>query len=93
MPAAHEVMDRAVANVRNEFGGIAVEDARWLAEIGKWRNTVLPDSSPENVGRLSGFLDTHLVLYLTNGEDWYDIHPLIREQVEALAKLPLPPKT
>jgi len=44
------------------------------------------------VGRLSRFLDTHLVLYLTNGEDWYDVHPLIRDEVCALAKLAPPAK-
>ncbi len=93
LPMTPEVLQRAIANVRNEFLPISAADARWLAEIGKLRNTALPDSSPENVGRLSRFLDTHLVLYLTNGEGWYDIHPLIREQVEALARLPLPPKT
>jgi hypothetical protein len=41
---------------------------------------------------LSRFLDTHLVLFLTNGKDWYDLHPLIREEVAALAKIPAPPK-
>jgi hypothetical protein len=28
-----------------------------------------------------------LVLYLRNGNEWYDIHPLIREDVKYIAKM------
>jgi hypothetical protein len=88
LPVTPEVVGRAIANVRNEYLPIAVEDGRWLAEIEARRKTALPDSAPDSIGRLSRFLDTHLVLYLTNGEDWYDVHPLIRDEACALAKLP-----
>jgi hypothetical protein len=90
LPVAPEVLERAIVNVRNEYLPIAVEDARWLRDISLRRDPALPNSQPESVGRLSRFLDTHLVLYLTNGEDWYDLHPLVRDEVETLAKLPLP---
>jgi len=88
LPAKPEVIERAIANIRSEFLPIAVDDAKWLDKIAKQRDTALPDSKPESIGRLSRFLDTHLVLYLTNGKDWYDLHPLIREEVSALAKIP-----
>ena len=88
LPVASEVLDRAVINVRNEYLPIAVEDARWLEQIGQRRDTALPDSKPESIGRLSRFLDTHLVLYLTNGKDWYDLHPLVRDEVAMLAQQP-----
>ena len=26
---------------------------------------------------LSRFFDTHLVLFYRNGEEWYDVHPLV----------------
>ena len=86
LPVTPEVVDRAIVNIRNEYLPIAVEDARWLDKISALRDTCLPDSKPESIGRMSRFLDTHLVLYLTNGEDWYDVHPLIRDEVAALAK-------
>lgn len=92
LPVVPEVIERAIINVRNEYLPIAVEDALWLEKIGQRRDTALPDSKPESIGRLSRFLDTHLVLYLTNGKDWYDLHPLIRDDVAALAKPPPPPK-
>lgn len=92
LPVTSEVLDRAVVNVRNEYLPIALEDARWLDQIARRRDTALPDASPESIGRLSRYLDTHLVLYLTNGRDWYDLHPLIREEVERLARTPAPEK-
>jgi hypothetical protein len=86
LPVAHEVLEQAIVDVRRQFLPIALDDARWLHQIGLDRQTNLKDTSPENVDRLSRFLDTHLVLYLTNGEDWYDLHPLVREEVRTLAK-------
>lgn len=86
LPVVPEVLERAVVNIRNEFLPIAVDDAKWLEKIGQRRDTALPNSNPESVGRLSRFLDTHLVLYLTNGKDWYDLHPLIRDEVRDLAR-------
>jgi len=88
LPVTSEVVNRAIVNIRNEYLPIAVDDARWLERISQTRDTSLPDLRPDSVGRLSRFLDTHLVLYLTNGKDWYDVHPLIRDEVSILAKQP-----
>jgi hypothetical protein len=30
---------------------------------------------------LTRFLDSHFVLYSVNDDEWYDIHPLIRDEV------------
>jgi hypothetical protein len=86
LPTTQEVVERAIVETRNQFRAVADEDARWLEEIARRRDKALADSKPETIARLSRFLDTHLVLYLTNGEDWYDVHPLIRDEVAALAK-------
>jgi hypothetical protein len=82
-------LERAIVNVQNDYLPIAIDDARWLDRVAKGRDTALPDDSPANIARLSRFLDTHLVLPLTNGKDWYDIHPLIRDEVAKLARLPV----
>ena len=81
LPISQEAIAGAITSVRGDFMSISVEDARWLAKIGEQRKHGLPDTSPESVNRLTRFLDTHFVLYLKNGEKWYDIHPLIREEV------------
>jgi hypothetical protein len=81
-----EVVEMAITEMRSHFLPIAVEDARWLDKIGQQRSAALPSSSPEDVNRLTKFLDTHFVLFFKNGDEWYDIHPLIREEVAEIVR-------
>ena len=87
LPVTREVLDKAIGSVRKGFRQISLEDARWLAQIEQHQFTALSNSSSENINRLTRFLDTHFVLFFTNGEDWYDIHPLIREEVNRLIRI------
>lgn len=86
LPVTAEVVDAAIAEMRNQFLPIAVQDARWLKRIADLRATALPSTEPEDVQRLTRFLDTHFVLYFKNHESWYDIHPLIRDEVEQIVQ-------
>lgn len=86
LPVSQDVLDSAIKSVRTNFLPIAIEDALWLARIEEQRTTALPSVSPEDVSRLTRFLDTHFVLYLKNGDEWYDIHPLIRDEVAEIVK-------
>jgi hypothetical protein len=61
-----------------------VSDAEWLKRIADTR--AADPRSPEDRIRLIRFLDGHMVLYLRNGQEWYDVHPLIREEVAAIVK-------
>lgn len=81
LPVPQDVLDTAITSVRKNFLPIAIEDARWLDQIAQLRKAVLPTANPEDANRLTRFLDTHFVLYLTNGSEWYDIHPLIRDEI------------
>jgi len=81
LPISQDAIAGAITSVRGDFMSISIEDARWLADIGQHRKHGLPDTDAESVNRLTRFLDTHFVLYLKNGEKWYDTHPLIREEV------------
>jgi hypothetical protein len=84
LPVDANLIDRSIIEVRSHFLPIAVEDARWLHKIAMERATPLRTDSPEEVARLTKFLDTHVVLYLRNGEEWYDVHPLLRDEVERI---------
>ena len=86
LPVAPEVVETAITEMRSHFLPIAIEDARWLHQIGEQRSAALPSSKPEDVNRLTKFLDTHFVLYFKNGDEWYDIHPLIREEVAEIVR-------
>ena len=86
-PVSEREVETAIANVRSRFLPISQEDANGLNEIAESRSLseALPNISGENVGKVARYLDTHMVLYFRNGDDWYDIHPLIREEVGKIA--------
>ena len=44
----------------------------------------LRSDTEEDINRLTRFLDSHIVLYLRNGTEWYDIHPLVRDEVSRI---------
>lgn len=81
LPVSEDIVGAAISDMRGHLLPIAVEDAHWLKKIGDLRDVALPTAKPEDVQRLTRFLDNHFVLYLKNGNAWYDIHPLIREEV------------
>lgn len=86
LPITADVIDRAITAVRRQYVPIAVDDAAWLARIEQSRSAEL--RSGDAIGRLMRFLDSHMVLYLMNGEEWYDVHPLIREEVQRMVTRP-----
>ncbi len=83
-PVTEAQIDNAINSVRGNFLPIAIDDAIWLDKIGRIRDAVLPNTDAENINRLTRFLDTHFVLYFVNGTQWYDIHPLIRDEVAGI---------
>lgn len=86
LPVSEAVIENAITAVRGNFLPIAVDDARWLDQIGSIRGAALPTTGEKDVNRLTRFLDTHFVLYFANGDEWYDIHPLIREEVASIVQ-------
>lgn len=81
LPISDSLLDHAVNSARRDFLPIAQDDAQWLAKIADVRATALPNTEAPAVNRLARFLDSHFVLYFVNGDEWYDIHPLIRDEV------------
>jgi hypothetical protein len=85
-PVSEAVIEGAINAVRGNFLPIAIDDAKWLDHIGRIRDTGLRSVAAPDAGRLTRFLDTHFVLYFCNGDEWYDIHPLIRQEVADIVK-------
>ena len=79
LPVPDSTVDAAINQVRTEFLPIADDDARWLAGIARSHRTALPSTSM--LPDLARFFDTHLALCYRNGDEWYDVHPLIAEHV------------
>ncbi|MEW6157310.1 MAG: hypothetical protein AB1813_07745, partial [Verrucomicrobiota bacterium] len=86
LPISAAVVESTVRRVREDYLPIPIEDALRLAEISKTRDCILAAASPQEAASTSRLLDLHLVLYFSNGGDWYDIHPLICDEVERIVK-------
>ena len=85
LPIPEQDIQASIRAVRNHFLPLSTKDALWLADIAEKRDAVYEDSDPETIARISLYLDSHHVLFLRNGDDWYDVHPLIREYVAEIA--------
>lgn len=85
LPLTEPIIESAISEVRGNFLPISLSDALWLEKIERTRDCSLPSNKAEDVQHLTRLLDTHFVLYLKNGGKWYDIHPLIRAEVAAIA--------
>ncbi len=79
LPVPEEAVSLAIADVRNDYLPISREDAVWLAQVNETHRAELPAAT--SLADLARFFDTHLVLCYRNGEEWFDVHPLIRERI------------
>lgn len=84
MPATEELVKGAIQRVREQYSNLSEEDALWLEQVETTRACVPVRASAEEAARLSRLLDLHLVFYFSNGEEWYDVHPLVRKDAAAI---------
>jgi hypothetical protein len=83
LPVDERTVQRAITQMRSDLLPIAEDDALWLRRIAETHEVSLADI--DRLPRLVTFLDSHLVLCYRNGDEWYDVHPLVREEVEHIA--------
>lgn len=85
LPIDDRTLEVALHEVRNGYLPLARSDARWLAAIGQSHTPELAvhraGGEAANLFDLARLFDTHLVLCYRNGEEWYDVHPLLRDEV------------
>jgi len=85
LPVTDDVIDNALAEVRSSYLPLPRDDARWLAEIQGSQSTGLAvhQAGPDrkSLYHLSRFFDTHMVLCYRSRSEWYDVHPLLRDEV------------
>ena len=79
LPVPESTVKAAINRRRAEFLPIPNDDARWLAAIAQTHQAEL--QGLQELPSLARFFDTHLVLCYRNGDEWYDVHPLIKEHV------------
>jgi hypothetical protein len=84
LPVRKETVEAALSQIRNELLPVADADAVWLHRVARTKRASLDDS--DRLPDLARFLDTHLMLCYHNGQEWYDVHPLIAEDVAEQAE-------
>lgn len=86
LPANTTIVNSAIVNLRSSFLPIPIKNALWLNEIGRKRDCLLNDTSVESIRQMTSFLDTHCVMIHRNGTEWYDVHPIIRDEISEIVK-------
>ena len=79
LPVPESVASAAINQARTEFLPIPDDDALRLAAIADGHQASL--RTLDDLPSLARFFDTHLVLCYRNGEEWYEVHPLVLEHV------------
>ena len=80
LPLDVDAVEAAADTARTEMLPIPLEHMDWLKRIAATHVSCLERDA--DLPTLAHFLDNRLVLVYRNGEDWYDVHPLLREVVD-----------
>jgi len=80
IPVADETITEAENHLRREMLPIAEDDRAWLKKISASKQSGL--QSVAELPRLARFFDTSMVLNYRNGDDWYDVHPLLKDYLD-----------
>ena len=84
LPLSAAAIDRAVAEVRRSYLPITAADAAFLWEVHQSHR--LPLEALDQLPELARLFENMLVLTYYDGAEWYDVHPLVRDEVRALVK-------
>lgn len=82
IPVEDKIIENAKKDLRRQMLPIAKDDMEWLRKIAAGNRTEL--QSIEELPRLARFFDNNLVQNYRNGDDWYDIHPLLKDVIKEL---------
>lgn len=80
-PVQDAVIEQTLNHARREMLPIAQKDKDWLIKINDSKDAKLENI--EQLPVLARFFDTKLVLNYRNGDDWYDVHPLLRDEIRS----------
>ncbi len=86
LPTTPQIVEASINNLRTSYRPSNIVDAKLLHQIGRQRDCMLEDLTPVSLQRVTFLLDTHCAFMLRNGKVWYDVHPLIRDDVEEILR-------
>lgn len=79
IPIQDAIIEQSLNKLRREMLPIAEDDKLWLRDIAQSKQAKL--NSKDKLPDFARFFDTKLVLNYRNGDDWYDVHPLLRDEI------------
>jgi hypothetical protein len=88
LPLSVSAVAHTETAARAEMLPIPSDQLTWLKQIAATHDTCLKTN--DDLPLLAHFLDNRLVMNYRNGTDWYDVHPLLRDVVDA--HVPADPK-
>lgn len=80
LPVNEVTIDSAIQQVRNGLLPIAADQRAMLTQVAKTKELPLPSQDEWNV--VASLLDRHFVLGYQNGKPWYDVHPLLADEIK-----------
>ena len=86
LPVDDAVVTGTINAATRNFPPLSLEDAKWLRQIERTRDISFSAVNHLTVERASKFLDTHRVIYFVKGDAWYDVHPLLRDQIDRVLR-------
>ena len=79
-----DMIEHAIAQLRTEFQPIPRNDLIYLKQIHETNDNLLTDI--EELDTLMRFLDSNMIMNYLNGDQWYDIHPILMEIIRSQLK-------
>jgi hypothetical protein len=83
-PAESKAITAAINELRQSYLPIVAKDAEALHRMMISREVGISDSSDEEIARLANLMNTQMAFFFLNGDDWFDVHPLLRDEVQAI---------
>lgn len=85
LPVPDSAIEGAIIRVRSNYLPISKDRAQRLDRISREHTALLESGTAEETILLTQLLNAHILLYLRNGAEWYDVHPLVRDEVARIA--------
>jgi hypothetical protein len=84
LPVEPYVLDHVIAAASDAFKPIALDEARLLHDVAEKQNLEPETLDEASIEQLSNLFNGHSLMFYRNSYEWYDVHPLIRDEVERI---------
>ena len=84
LPLSNKVLEDAENDIRNDMP-LADDDIQWLKKIQQSHKREL--TNQDRLPEFTRLTESKYILHYRNGDDWYDVHPLLRAIVTASASV------